>query len=535
VRLTADGKSFTQRVMKMSVAEKIKLATLGNREARTLLLRDANKLVCMAAAMSPRISDGEILGLATSRTVNSDVLRYIYSNRDFLKTYAIKISLVKNPKVPLPTALKMMYTLQEKDIKSSPAIATPQTIQAQAKAWLMKKEQATKGQRAESTIDGMDLAETTNGEVAAPRQAPVRVGRAVWLSAATMACAFSVRARHALRDRHRREPLLRRLRVAFRILNLLRDPFAEGALVRVRARLRAGSPQLGARRGLPPRERGRCAGPARRRRPDIARCRLLGSVVAAIAPGLEERALASLLTRVMMPFLLLVSLSAVAMGMLNAQSRFTVPALAPALFNVGSIGVGAALWAAGWPPEKAVVGWAVGTMVGGFLQLAVQVPTLRALGYRLRVRLSRKDLADPGLRRIGRLMAMAVGRLSATNVNVLVNTWFASHGRRQHLAPHVVPAHAAAARRVRRGNSDGRRSGVAQAAARDMPGVKQTLGSAMRLVAFLNVPSAIGLAVLARPIVSLIYEHGRFEATDAGCDGAGARALRDRALLLLSP
>jgi hypothetical protein len=138
--------TITQRVLKMSVSEKIKLATLGNREARNILLRDSNKLVCMAAVTSPRITDGEILGLANSRTVNGDVLRYIYSNREFLKAYAIKISLVKNPKVPLPTALKMMYTLQEKDIKElSRDRNVPHTIQAQAKAWLMKKEQATKG------------------------------------------------------------------------------------------------------------------------------------------------------------------------------------------------------------------------------------------------------------------------------------------------------------------------------------------------------------------------------------------------------
>jgi hypothetical protein len=143
-----DQKKLTinQRIMQMSVAEKIKLATLGNKEARTLLLRDSNKLVTMAAATSPRITDGEILGLSNSRTVNSDVLRYIYSNREFLKTYAIKISLVKNPKVPLPTALKMMYTLQEKDIKElSRDRNVPQTIQSQAKSFLMKKEQAAKG------------------------------------------------------------------------------------------------------------------------------------------------------------------------------------------------------------------------------------------------------------------------------------------------------------------------------------------------------------------------------------------------------
>ncbi len=138
--------TITQRILKMSVAEKIKLATLGNKEARTILVRDSNKLVCLAAATSPRITDGEILGLANSRTVNSDVLRYIYSNRDFVKTYAVRIALVKNPKVPLPTALKMMQSLQERDIKElSRDRNIPQTIQAQAKAWMMKKEQAAKG------------------------------------------------------------------------------------------------------------------------------------------------------------------------------------------------------------------------------------------------------------------------------------------------------------------------------------------------------------------------------------------------------
>ncbi len=138
--------TITQRLMKMSVSEKIKLATLGNKEARTLLLRDGNKLVSMAAATSPRITDGEIIGLANSRTVNSDVLRYIYSNREFLRNYAVKISLVKNPKVPLPTALKMLFTLQEKDIKELARDRNvPQTIQAQAKAFMMKKEVAAKG------------------------------------------------------------------------------------------------------------------------------------------------------------------------------------------------------------------------------------------------------------------------------------------------------------------------------------------------------------------------------------------------------
>ena len=143
---TAKRLTITQRVLRMSVCEKIKLATLGNKEARTLLLRDTNKLVCMAAATSPRITDGEILTLANSRIVNAEVLRHIYGTREYLKVYAIKMSLVKNPKVPLPTALKFLQTLQEKDIKDLARDRNvPQTIQAQAKAWMMKRDSASKG------------------------------------------------------------------------------------------------------------------------------------------------------------------------------------------------------------------------------------------------------------------------------------------------------------------------------------------------------------------------------------------------------
>lgn len=138
--------TMTQRVLKMSVAQKIKLATLGNREARTLLLRDSNRLVSLAAAQSPRITDGEILTLANSRTANADVLRYIYERRDFVKIYSLRAALVRNPKVPLPTALKFLPTLQEKDIKELARDRNvPATVQAQAKSWVLKREQASKG------------------------------------------------------------------------------------------------------------------------------------------------------------------------------------------------------------------------------------------------------------------------------------------------------------------------------------------------------------------------------------------------------
>lgn len=137
--------TITQRILRMSVSEKIKLATLGNKEARTLLLRDANKLVCMAAVTSPRITEGEIMTLANSKTTNAEVLRHIYGNRELLRNYGLKLSLVKNPKVPLPTALRFLQTLQERDIKELARDRNvPNTIQAQAKAWMMKKEAASK-------------------------------------------------------------------------------------------------------------------------------------------------------------------------------------------------------------------------------------------------------------------------------------------------------------------------------------------------------------------------------------------------------
>jgi putative peptidoglycan lipid II flippase len=314
---------------------------------------------------------------------------------------------------------------------------------------------------------------------------------------------------------------------AFRIPNLLRDLFAEGALSSAfvptfadarqnrgaEAAWRLGNLVVGLLLVL------------------VGAVTLIGvlfapAVVSLVAPGFEAegRDLTVRLTRLMMPFLLLVSLAAAAMGMLNAQSRFTAPALAPALFNVGSIAVGAGLWGAGAGPAAAVVGWSLGTLLGGLLQLLAQLPTLHGLGYRIRPAL-RGVLGDPGVRRIAALMGPAVIGLSATQVNIVVNTVFASYAEAGavswlqyafRLMQFPLGVFGVAIATVAG-------AGVAQrAAARDLPGVKRTLGSAMRLVAFLNVPSTAGLAILAVPIVALIFEHGRFDASDTA---ATAQAL----------
>jgi putative peptidoglycan lipid II flippase len=346
------------------------------------------------------------------------------------------------------------------------------------------------------------------------------MGRALWLSAATMASRVLGLIRDqlfaALVGANRFSDAFV---VGFRIPNLLRDLFAEGALssafvptfAEVQASrgrdeaYRLANALVGAILSL------------------VGAVVLLGivfapQVVRLLAPGFEagQSALAATLTRIMMPFLLLVSLAAAAMGMLNAQSRFTAPALAPALFNLGAIAVGVGLWASGAGARAAVVGWSLGTLFGGLLQLGAQLPSVWRLGYRPRPRLGRAHLADPGIRRIGRLMAASVVGLSATQVNILVNTIFASHEegantwlqmafRLMQLPLGVFGVAIATVAGA----------GVAQrAAVRDTEGVRQTLGSAMRLVAFLNVPSAVGLMVLADPIIALVYQHGRFGPAD---------------------
>jgi putative peptidoglycan lipid II flippase len=349
--------------------------------------------------------------------------------------------------------------------------------------------------------------------------APVRTGRALLISAATMASRVLGLARDQLfAALVGANAFSDAFVAAFRIPNLLRDLFAEGALSS------AFVPTLADyHRNRGEREAWRLANlVAGLLLVVVGGVVLLGvlfapAIVRVVAPGFEaaQAELTVRLTRIMMPFLLLVSLSAAAMGALNARERFTAPALAPALFNVGSIAVGAGLWFAGLDAERAVTGWSIGTLLGGLLQLLAQAPSLRALGFRLRPALA-GALGEPGVRRIARLMGAAVVGLSATQVNIVVNTIFASREERAvtwlnfafRLMQFPLGVFGVAIATVAG-------AGVAkQAAARDLPAVRETLGRALRLVAFLNVPSAVGLAILAAPIISLVYEHGRFGAAD---------------------
>lgn len=307
---------------------------------------------------------------------------------------------------------------------------------------------------------------------------------------------------------------------AFRIPNLLRDLFAEGAL----------SAAFVPTFAKVDKEEGRAAAYALANRVVGAILVVVGAValagvafaeplVRALAPGYAavpgKLELTARLAQLMMPFLLVVSLAALMMGMLNARGSFGRPAVAPALFNVAAIGVGVGLWLAGAAPKVAVVGWSLGTLLGGAAQLAVQLPPLFADGYRIRPRLA-GSLADPNVRRMARLMAPATAGLAATQLNIFINTQFASaqpgavswlnYAFRLMYLPIGLFGVAIATVTA---------SGLARRAAeKDLGGLKAALDQGMRHVAFLTVPSTVGLAVLAEPIVGLIYEHGRFGAQD---------------------
>ena len=111
--------TITQIMMKLGVAKKIEWANKkGNREVRNILLRDPNKLVQLAVIQSPRITEGEVVKVALSRTAPNEVLQYIYNNRQLMKNYQIKVNIVSNPKVPVGVAMRMLSTLRMAEVKN---------------------------------------------------------------------------------------------------------------------------------------------------------------------------------------------------------------------------------------------------------------------------------------------------------------------------------------------------------------------------------------------------------------------------------
>src|SRR5437773_3225939 len=219
-----------------------------------------------------------------------------------------------------------------------------------------------------------------------------------------------------------------------------------------------------------------------------------------------------LLTRIMWPFILLVSLAALVMGMLNAKHVFGAPAMASSFFNLGSIigGVAFGWWLDPHFGTRSLIGLSIGTLIGGICQLSSQFPSLRRVGYKYHTDFHWRD---EGVRTVLALMGPAVIAASAVQVNVLINSGFAARlgdgpvswlniaFRLMQLPLGIfgVAIATVALPLVSRSAALGNKTEF-----------RGALAHAMRLVMLLTIPSAIGLMILAEPIIGLIYQHGRF-------------------------
>jgi len=302
---------------------------------------------------------------------------------------------------------------------------------------------------------------------------------------------------------------------AFRIPNLLRDLFAEGALstafvptyvATLRGKSRAEAYAL-ANRVMTTLTLylGVVAGAAMLFPEPVVRL-----VAAGFSP--EKAALCATLVRIMMPFLPAISLAVVAMGALNAEEKYTAPALASSMFNLVAIIGGLAVFVIAPSARSAVIAWAALALAGGVAQLLIQVPPLWRSGFRPRL-LPDLRLRDPGTREIATLMAPATLGVAAVQVNVVVNSSFASlvsdgaiswlsYAFRLMQLPIGVFGVAVGTTALTHLSRD--------AANADWDSLRATLRRGLRMVLFLTIPSTVGLALLGVPIIRLIYQHGRF-------------------------
>jgi putative peptidoglycan lipid II flippase len=244
-------------------------------------------------------------------------------------------------------------------------------------------------------------------------------------------------------------------------------------------------------------------------------------LVTVIAPGFTgdpgQLGLTVQLTRLMFPYLLLVGLAALAMGILNTQGRFFAAALGPAVLNAGMIAAVLALAGRVDPPILAL---AIGVLVGGTGQLLVQVPSLRRVGLLVA---PSTELGHPALGRVAWLLLPAVVGLGAVQVMVFVNTllasllpagsisflYYADRVMEFPLGVFGIALASAALPAMSR-----------QAAAGDTGGVAATLNFALRLAAYVSLPATVGLIALSGPITRVLFERGRFGPADTEATAA---------------
>jgi len=114
----AERVSLIRRIMYMNTRDRVKLAMKGDREARTILIRDSNKIVSAAVMNNPRITEHEVENIAAMRTVSDEVLRLIALNRAWTRSYSVIHNLVRNPRTPIPSVITILPRIRSKDLIS---------------------------------------------------------------------------------------------------------------------------------------------------------------------------------------------------------------------------------------------------------------------------------------------------------------------------------------------------------------------------------------------------------------------------------
>ncbi|MFQ6066503.1 MAG: murein biosynthesis integral membrane protein MurJ [bacterium] len=222
-----------------------------------------------------------------------------------------------------------------------------------------------------------------------------------------------------------------------------------------------------------------------------------------------QLSLAIKLTQAMFPFLLFISLAALAMAFLNCKGHFATPAFAPLLFSVAVI-----LSALFLTPQFGIYSLAVGVVVGGGMQFLFQIPSLIRRGFRYCPALSFKD---PGIGKIGKLIVPATLGGITLQVNVLINRVFAST-----LIPGSISALLYAMRLIQFplglfaiALSTAIFPTFSYLAAKEKVGeLREMVSLGVRMVLFVLIPSTVGLIIIRGPLISLLFQHGAFLAED---------------------
>jgi len=241
-------------------------------------------------------------------------------------------------------------------------------------------------------------------------------------------------------------------------------------------------------------------------------------IVSLIAPGFlgdpQKFSLTTQLTRFLFPYLLLIGLTAYAIGFLHSFKSFAAPAFGPCVLNICMII--SVLIAYRFMPNP-IFGLALGVLLGGILQISIQIPSLFKQGFHLRLLRINLSLSHPGIRKIGRLLIPRIYGSAVHQLNVLIDTILATlsfivgqgavaaiyYANRIIQFPLAIFGIALSSAVLPTLSS--------QAAVNDIDSLKSTLSFSLRTVYFLMLPAGLGLVVLAQPVIEVLFQRGNFD------------------------